>query len=65
MAAPALDGRQVLLIASQSQDDLDGEWLELALRGMRNELGLEPVELPVVLKAEAHVSTALEGRQPA
>ena len=47
-AAPVLDGKQVLLIVSEERHDLDGEWLELALRGMRHDLGLSGREIPVV-----------------
>ena len=47
-AAPTLDGKQVLLIVSKERHDLDGEWLELTLRGMRHELGLSGQDIPVV-----------------
>lgn len=47
-AAPDLGGKEVLLIVSSQRHDLDGEWLELALRGMRHELGLTGEEIPVV-----------------
>lgn len=47
-AAPSLEGKEVLLIVSKERHDLDGEWLELAMRGMRHELGLSGDELPVV-----------------
>jgi hypothetical protein len=47
-AAPPLEGKQVFLIVSSDRHDLDGEWLELTLRGMRHELGLSGQEIPVV-----------------
>lgn len=47
-AAPDLGGKEVLLIVSSQRHDLDGEWLELALRGMRHELGLTGQDIPVV-----------------
>ena len=47
-AAPNLGGKEVLLIVSSQRHDLDGEWLELALRGMRHELGLTGEDIPVV-----------------
>ncbi|MCA9777981.1 MAG: hypothetical protein KC800_14730 [Candidatus Eremiobacteraeota bacterium] len=48
LAAPDLAGKEVLLIVSSQRHDLDGEWLELALRGMRHELGLTGEDIPVV-----------------
>lgn len=47
-AKPVLDSREVLLIISDKRGDLDGEWLELAVRSMRHELGISQDELPVV-----------------
>jgi hypothetical protein len=48
LAAPDLSGKEVLLIVSAQRSDLDGEWLELALRGMRHDLGLTTADIPVV-----------------
>lgn len=48
LAAPNLGGREVLLVVSGERQDRDGEWLELAVLGLRHELGLTSQDLPVV-----------------
>lgn len=62
LASPELDGRQVLLVISAERTDRDGEWLELALRGLRHRLGLTANDLPVVRMGfqdadQAHLKT--------
>ena len=46
--APVLDGREVFLIVSAERNDLDGEWMELAIRGIRHDIGMTASQLPVV-----------------
>lgn len=46
--APSLGGKEVILVVSAERHDLAGESIELALRSMRNKLGLTTEELPVV-----------------
>lgn len=48
LAAPEVGGKDVILIVSDNRGDVNGEWLELTVRGMRHELGLKPEDLPVV-----------------
>ena len=47
-AAPALDGREVILVVSSQRHDLEGERLELSVRSLRHKLGFSTEELPVV-----------------
>lgn len=47
-AQPSLDGREVFLVVTAERTDLDGEWLELTLRGMRNDLAIPAQDIPVV-----------------